>query len=85
MRNINSKHKFSVATIYVTSEDGDCLLSSETAQELGLVSSHLNQMNKNTTKAEQQTHSKTNVNDQNLQRILDDHAPVFCGLGKLKK
>ena len=79
-----SKHKFTVATIYVTSEDGGCLLSSDTAQELGLVSLHLNQMNKNTTNAEQQTHSKTNVNDQNLQRMLDNHAPVFSGLGKLK-
>ena len=39
-----SKHKFTVATIYVTSEDGGCLLSSETAQELGLVSLHLNQI-----------------------------------------
>ena len=36
-----SKHKFTVATIYVTSEDGGCLLSSDTAQELGLVSLHL--------------------------------------------
>ena len=79
-----SKHKFTVATIYVTSEDGGCLLSSEIAQELGLVSLHLNQMNKNTANAEQQTHSKTNVNDQNLQRMLDNHAPVFSGLGKLK-
>ena len=79
-----SKHKFTVATIYVTSEDGGCLLSSETAQELGLVSLHLNQMNKNTTNAEQQTQSKTNVNDQSLQRMLDNHAPVFSGLGKLK-
>ena len=41
-------------------------------------------MNKNTTNAEQQTHSKTNVNDQNLQRMLDNDAPVFSGLGKLK-
>ena len=79
-----SKHKFTVATIYVTSEDGGCLLSSDTAQELGLVSLHLNQMNKNTTNAEQQTHSKTNVNDQNLQRMLDNYARVFSGLGKLK-
>ena len=33
---VESKHKFTVASIYVTSEDGGCLLSSETAQELGL-------------------------------------------------
>ena len=64
-----SKHKFTAATVYVTSEDGGCLLSSETVQELGPVSLHL--------KAKQQTHSKTHVNDKNLQRILDNHAPVF--------
>ena len=40
-----SKHKFTVATAYVTSDDGGYLLSSETAQELGQVSFHLNQTN----------------------------------------
>ena len=40
-----SKHKFAVATVYVTSDDGGCLLSSETAQKVGLVSLHLNQVN----------------------------------------
>ena len=78
-----SKHKFTVATIYVTSEDGGCLLSSETAQELGLVSLHHNQMNKSTAKAEQQPLANTHVNDKTLQRILDDHCPVFPGLCKL--
>ena len=39
-----SKHEFTVASIYVTSEDGGGLLSSETTQELGLVSLHLNQI-----------------------------------------
>ena len=78
-----SKHKFTVATIYVSSEDGGCLLSSETVQELGLVSLHLNQMNKSTAKAEQQPLANTHVNDKNLQRILDNHGPLFTGLGKL--
>ena len=80
-----SKHKFTVATIYVTTEDGGCLLSSETAQELGLVSLHLNQINKNTTStnSEQQTNPKPHAKDKNLQRILDNHARVFSGLGKL--
>ena len=80
-----SKHKFTVATIYVTTEDGGCLLSSEMAQELGLVSLHLNQINKNTTStnSEQQTNLKPHAKDKNLQRILDNHARVFSGLGKL--
>ena len=47
-----SKHKFTVATVYVISDDGGCLLSSETAQELGLVSLHLNQINKQTAPSE---------------------------------
>ena len=80
-----SKHKFTVATIYVTTEDGGCLLSSETAQELVLFSLHLNQINKNTTStnSEQQTNPKPHAKDKNLQRILDNHARVFSGLGKL--
>ena len=55
-----SQHKFTVATIYVATEDGGCLLSSETAQELGLVSLHFNQINKDTApnNSEQQAHSK---------------------------
>ena len=79
-----SKHKFTVATIHVTSEDGGGLLSSEAVHELQLVSLHLNQMSMNTAKAEQQPISNTHVNDKNLQRILDNHAPVFSGLGTLK-
>ena len=83
---VESKHKVTVAVIYVTSEDGGCLLSSEIAQELGLVSSHLNQLNNgtipNTSAPPPQVKSPTN--DENLQYILDKHAAVFRGLGKLK-
>ncbi|CAB4005816.1 uncharacterized protein K02A2.6-like [Paramuricea clavata] len=81
-----SKHKFTVAKIYVTSEDGGCLLSSETAQELGLVSLHLNEINKNTTStsSEQPSQLKLHTNDKKLQHILDNHTPVFSGLGKLR-
>ena len=83
---VESKHKFTVTTIYVTSEDGGCLLSSETAQELGLVSLHINQLNNstipNTSAPPPQVKSPTN--DENLQQILDKHAGVFRGLGKLK-
>ena len=63
---VKSKDKFTVATIYVTSEDGGCLLSSKSAQELELVSFHLNQMNANKSNP-----SAPTVNDANLQRILD--------------
>ena len=81
-----SKHKFTVATICVTSEDSGCILSTETAQELGLVSLHLNQINKNTTSTSSEPPSqlKPHTNDKKLQHILDKHAPVFSGLGKLR-
>jgi hypothetical protein len=79
-----SKHKFMVATIYVTSEDGGCLLSSETAQELG--SLHLNKINKNTSSSssEQPSQLKPHANDKKLQHILDKLAAVFSGQGKLR-
>jgi len=35
---LETKRKINVATIYVMADDGGCLLSSKTAQELGLVS-----------------------------------------------
>ena len=38
---IESQNKYAVATIYVTEDDGGCLLSAETAQDLGLVRFHL--------------------------------------------
>ena len=75
-----SKHKFTVGTLYVISDDGGCLLSSETAQKVGLVSLHLNQVNN--PKAPSKLTPPTN--DKNLAHILDKHAPVFRGLEKLK-
>ncbi len=83
---VESKHKFTVTTIYVTSEDGGCLLSSETAQELGLVSLHINQLNNSTipNTSAPPPQAKSPTNDENLQQILDKHAAVFRGLGKLK-
>jgi hypothetical protein len=81
-----SKHKFTDATIHVTSEDGGCLLSSETAQELRLGSLHLNRINKNTSSSssEQPSQLKPHANDKKLQHILDKHAAIFSGLGKLR-
>ena len=75
-----SKHKFTVAIVYVTSDDGGCFLSFETAQEFGLVSLHLNQINDQTAPSK----LSPSTNDKNFAHILDKHAPVFRGLGKLK-
>lgn len=58
---------------------GGCLLSSEPAQEPGLVSLHKTMSN---TPAPS-PHVKSSTNYENLQRILDNHAIVFSGLGKL--
>ena len=80
-----SKHKFAVATIYVTSDDGGCLLSSDTAQEL-VLSFHLNQIknNKPSSNPASPPNLTLTTNDKKLQRILNNHATVFSGLGKLR-
>ena len=44
---IESRKRLTVATIYVTAQDDGCLLSNTTAQELGLISLHLNQIDTN--------------------------------------
>jgi hypothetical protein len=60
-----------VATFYVTqtSNSGN-FLSATTAQELGLVSLHLSKL--------------SDTQDHQLDCILNKHAKVFHGLGKLK-
>ena len=81
-----SKHKIVVATIYVTSDDGGCLISSDTAQEFRLVSFHLNQINNNKPSSNPALppNLTPTTNDKNLQHILNNHATVFSGLGKLR-
>ena len=41
---VESRKRITVATIYVTEQDGRCLLGNNTAQELGLISLHLNKI-----------------------------------------
>ena len=45
---IESRKSLAVAAIYVTAQDGGCLLSNTTAQELGLIILHLNQVDTQT-------------------------------------
>jgi uncharacterized protein (DUF2249 family) len=69
---IETQKRVTVATFYVTkTTDSSNLISSETAQELGLISLHLNKVS--TTK------------DNKLDAILRKHATVFNGLGRLLK
>ena len=71
---VETKQRITVATFYVTkTASSGNLLSSDTLQELNLISLHLNKLA-----------VTNNVKDANLQEILDQHAEVFEGLGKLK-
>ena len=68
---IETRKRVTVATFYVTkTTDSGNLISSQTAQELGLISLHL--------------HKVSSTNDNKLDGILNKHANVFNGLGKLK-
>ena len=68
---IETRKRVTVATFYETkTTDSGNLISSQTAQELGLISLHL--------------HKVSSTNDNKLDGILEKHAKVFNGLGKLK-
>ena len=67
---IETKKRIVVATFYVakTTNSGN-LISATTAQELGLISLHLN---------------KVSTKNNNVDKILNKHSTLFNGLGKLK-
>ncbi len=69
---IATRKRVAVATFYVTktTTSSGNLISATTAQDLGLISKHLNTI--------------SNTNDKKLDTILNKHANVFQGLGKLK-
>ncbi|CAB4017519.1 Hypothetical predicted protein [Paramuricea clavata] len=79
---IESWKKITVATIYVTEADGGCLLSANTAEELGLMTLHLNQVT--TTKPTSKGAQKTLIGDKRIQRIVDNYSSVLQGQGKLQ-
>ena len=68
---VETRKRIAVATFYVakTTDSGN-LISLTTAQELGLISLHLNKVSM--------------TKDRKLGKILDKHAKVFSDLGKLK-
>ena len=76
---VESKRKFTLATIYVTQEKGGCLMSYGTAEELGLITLHLDSVK--VKKAEKQ---KLEVKDVHVHNIVNNHKEVFTGLGKCK-
>ena len=66
---IETRKRVAVATFYVVKTlDSGNLISSATAQDLGLISLHINKL--------------STTNDKNLDKILSKHATVFKGLGK---
>ena len=78
---VESRRKITVATIYVTEANGGCLLSANTAEELELISLHLNTVQT----PQQQTHSQySTVKDKRVQRIVQNYVNMLNGLGKMK-
>ena len=76
---LEKRKRYTVATFYVFNNNtSGNLISADTAQELGLMTLHLNKISSPSTLA---TKMK---NDQKLKEILKRHSSVFNGLGKLK-
>ena len=80
---IESRKKMTVATIYVTADDGGCLLSSNTAQGLGLISLHLQTLQASKTRTKDHM-EQVKVEDPKVKEILHQFSKRFTGLGKLK-
>ena len=75
---IETKRKYTVGIFYVVNEyDSGCLLSSQTAQELSLISLQLNKI-----KSTPNIVNKT-TKGAKLSKLLSKHKEVFTGFGKL--
>ena len=77
-----AKH-YTIATFYVTKDqDSGCLLSAESAQDLKLISFHLNKV----TTPEKQEVQTVNIDtkDEKIRGIVDRHTEVFMIIGKFK-
>ena len=73
---IETKKRLATAQFYVTDHNGGCLLSGITAQDLGLIMLHVNQV--------QQTAKQKSISDENIAKIVKKFPKVFEGVGKLK-
>ena len=68
---VETRRRVTVATFYVAkTADGGNLISVTTAQDLGLVSLHLDKLSE--------------TNDKKLDSIINKHSNVFNGLGRLQ-
>ena len=76
---IETRKRYAVATFYVVNNNtSGNLISADTAQELGLVTLHLNKISSRIKPSTPVT------NDGKLNKVLEKHSAVFKGLGKLK-
>ena len=80
---VQTKKRYAVATFFVVDNDNSGnLMSAQTAQELGLISLHLNRLSTQSSSREPPIFPQTK--DKDLIKILQQNAEVFNGLGKLK-
>ena len=80
---MQTKKRCTVATFFVVEDDDSGnLMSAQTAQELGLISLHLNKLS--TQKAPRETPTFQKTKDKDLIKILEQNKEVFNGIGKLK-
>ena len=80
---VETKKHYTIATFYVTKgHDSGCLLSSESAQDLKLISLHLNKV----TQQKKQEVQTVNIDtkDEKIRDIVNKHPEVFTGIGKFK-
>ena len=74
---IETRKRMALATFYVVkAQNSGNLLCVDTAQELNLISLHVNKLS--------QVSANVKSTDPKLKKLLNKHASVFTGLGKLK-
>ena len=80
---VETKKHYTTATLYVTKDqDSGCLQNAESAQDLKLISLHLNKVTKQETQEVQTVNVDTK--DEKIRDIVNKHTQVFTGIGKFK-
>ena len=79
---VQTKKRYPVATFFVVEDDNSGnLMSAQTAQELGLISLHLNKLS--TQKSPRETTTFPTTKDKDLIKILEQNKEAFNGVGEL--
>ena len=80
---VQTNKRYTVAIFFVVEDDNSGnLMSEQTAQELGLISFHLNKLSAQ--KSPRKTPTLPDTKDKDLIKILEQNKETFDGLGKLK-